>query len=196
MVAPIGRPAVITSESQVCAVTGSTITADLRRTLMREVKEMHRPGECPTSVADEDDRDGDGIANAEDNCPGVYNALQRNTDVAWRDNEWCNDDGDCPEQPQARRRKWYADGRGDHCDPDDDGDRFPDGDDNCRNVPSKNNRDIDGDECGDVCDPDMDGDGRPNDEDPCPENPSRLCQVTTSTTTVSTTSTVTSTTAP
>ena len=80
------------------------------------------------------DRDGDGIADGADNCPGVANASQADAD---------------------------GDGLGDACDPDDrDGDGVPDSTDSCPAVPNPYSQyDSDGDGLGDPCDPDADGDG-------------------------------------
>jgi Tol biopolymer transport system component len=55
-------------------------------------------------VRDRRDADGDGVGDAEDNCPTVPNPQQKDTD---------------------------SDGLGDACDPDDDGDDIPDADDSC-----------------------------------------------------------------
>ena len=77
------------------------------------------------------DRDGDGIENQNDNCPGVSNINQEDTDT---------------------------DGSGDACDfcvgngpYDTDGDELCDRDDNCHSVSNPDQRDTDGDGFGDVC---------------------------------------------
>lgn len=106
------------------------------------------------------DGDGDGVPDAEDNCPDVPNPDQA--------------DGD-------------GDGIGDACDetpggPDEDGDGIPDADDNCPGVPNPDQADSDGDGIGDACDedtpggPDGDGDGVPDEVDNCPDvpNPTQL----------------------
>jgi hypothetical protein len=89
------------------------------------------------------DQDGDGVGDAEDNCPAVYNPDQINTDGA-------NDGGDA-------------------CDTDNDNDDWFDVDDNCPLIANPNQEDADGDGVGDVCDnclitanpdqEDIDGDG-------------------------------------
>ena len=61
-----------------------------------------------------------------------------------------------------------GDGLANPCDPDDDNDGVPDGQDNCRLVANPNQRDTDGDGLGDSCDPDDDGDGVPDGHDNCP----------------------------
>jgi hypothetical protein len=72
------------------------------------------------------DADGDGVPDADDNCPSVSNPGQ--------------EDGD-------------GDGVGDACDePDTDGDGVPDGQDNCPSVPNPGQEDRDGDGIGDACD--------------------------------------------
>jgi hypothetical protein len=72
------------------------------------------------------DSDGDGIPDADDNCPTTPNADQVDTD---------------------------GDGIGDACDPDDDNDTVLDGDDNCQFTPNTDQRDSDNDGIGDACDP-------------------------------------------
>ena len=89
------------------------------------------------------DQDGDGIADAEDNCPAVPNANQANLD---------------------------GDGMGDACDSDIDGDGVDDTADNCPLVANANQADLDGDGIGDACDGDIDGDSVPNNSDNCPVN--------------------------
>ncbi len=72
------------------------------------------------------DTDGDGILDAQDNCPAVANPDQANSDGA-------------------------ADG-GDACDADDDNDGIPDDNpDNCRTVPNPDQTDSNADGCGDAC---------------------------------------------
>jgi len=67
-----------------------------------------------------DDADADGALDARDNCPGVANPVQRDSD---------------------------RDKRGDECDPDDDNDGVPDGADRCPR--SRRGADANGDGCGD-----------------------------------------------
>jgi hypothetical protein len=87
------------------------------------------------------DGDGDGIPDDEDNCPGVYNPDQLDTD---------------------------GDGQGDACDDDDDADGVPDMLDNCPLLYNPEQDDLDGDGQGDPCDDDDDADGVPDLADNCP----------------------------
>src|SRR5688572_26852748 len=64
------------------------------------------------------DTDGDGVIDADDNCPADSNANQSDTD---------------------------GDDEGDACDPDDDGDGDDDAVDNCPTTPNSNQLDTDGD---------------------------------------------------
>ena len=60
------------------------------------------------------------------------------------------------------------DGRGDACDPDDDGDGVDDQGDNCRLISNPQQLDTDLDGLGNACDPDDDNDGVPDQGDNCP----------------------------
>jgi hypothetical protein len=95
-----------------------------------------------------DDTDGDGVADADDNCPLVANADQADLD---------------------------GDEVGDACDPDSDGDDVANEDDNCPLDANADQADTDGDGLGDACDPetnaDLDNDGVPDDADRCLPTP-------------------------
>jgi len=95
-----------------------------------------------------DDADGDGVANAGDNCAGVPNAGQANGD---------------------------GDASGDACDADDDNDLVADAGDNCPATANASQADADGDGLGDACDAggrgrDRDGDGVGDKADNCPRH--------------------------
>jgi hypothetical protein len=72
-----------------------------------------------------EDSDGDGYADRSDNCPGVSNPNQADSD---------------------------GDGKGDPCDPDRDGDGVNNNRDNCPDKPNRDQADADRDGSGDVCD--------------------------------------------
>ena len=59
------------------------------------------------------------------------------------------------------------DGQGDVCDPDDDNDGVPDGNDNCPLTANPDQDDFDGDGQGDACDPDDDNDAVADGDDFC-----------------------------
>ena len=85
------------------------------------------------------DRDGDCVADADDNCPFAANADQFDAD-------------------------W--DHVGNACEGDWDSDGATDFHDNCWDVPNSDQANIDGDGVGDLCDIDRDGDGYTNDFEP------------------------------
>jgi hypothetical protein len=87
------------------------------------------------------DSDGDGIPDAEDNCPVDGNPNQQDTD---------------------------SDDHGDACDDDDDNDGVLDDDDNCRLNVNPFQFDFDDDGAGDACDSDDDNDNVSDDVDACP----------------------------
>ena len=87
------------------------------------------------------DADCDHVTDDVDNCYGVRNADQRDTD---------------------------GDRRGDACDGDDDNDLVPDSRDNCRTAVNPDQLDTDGDGIGDECFVDNDGDAVVDPRDNCP----------------------------
>jgi hypothetical protein len=122
------------------------------------------------------DADGDGVADASDNCPAVANADQADFDADGLGDLCDSDlDGDgiedsrdtCPTTPNVNQIDTDGDGIGDACDPDVDGDVIPNADDNCPANANANQSDFDGDGVGDVCDPDDDNDGVADGSDAC-----------------------------
>jgi subtilisin family serine protease len=116
------------------ALTGLSVTGGRLNAFGAITSALHTP-----------DTDGDGVADAADNCPGVSNAGQADAD---------------------------GDGAGDACDPDDDNDGAADGSDNCQFVSNPSQANADGDAQGDACDstprgPDTDGDGHADMDDNC-----------------------------
>ena len=93
-----------------------------------------RPGEFPLA---DDDADGDGLADADDNCPSVFNPVRPMDDDVQADHD--------------------GDGLGDPCDDtpllaDIDGDTVANADDNCPFDSNTEQADDDNDGAGDVCD--------------------------------------------
>jgi len=123
------------------------------------------------STSDENDIDGDGVPNAEDNCPSMFNPIR-------------------PQYTDRKQADYDGDGLGDICDPyptcasndascpvfdikDRDADGVPNIKDNCPDTANPDQQDTDGDGLGDACDPcndaiDADGDGLGDACDACP----------------------------
>ncbi len=130
------------------------------------------------------DQDGDGVADASDNCPLIANADQADLDGDGlgdlcdtcpkdADNDIdgdgvCGDVDNCPSISNVGQADLDGDGMGDLCDPDQDGDGVANAADNCPLVVNSDQADLDGDGIGDLCDPDKDGDGIANTTDNCP----------------------------
>ena len=131
--------------------------------------------------------DGDGVADAEDNCPEVLNADQADLDEDGL-GDVCDDDLDgdsvgneqdnCPDTANPDQADSDLDGLGDPCDGgcwlgeeggfEEDCDGRSDAMDNCPLHANPLQEDLDEDGQGDACDNDKDGDGVTNSGDNCP----------------------------
>jgi hypothetical protein len=143
------------------------------------------------------DADVDGLVDSADNCPGVANPAQTDTDSDGTGDacDSCTDtdhDGfgtpgfpvntcavdNCAATYNPGQEDFDSDGIGDVCDSctDTDGDGFGNPGfpantctvDNCPADANPGQQDFDGDGMGDVCDPDDDNDGVPDVSDSCP----------------------------
>ena len=109
------------------------------------------------------DTDGDGIVDANDNCPTTANADQSDTDGDGV-GDVCDN---APNTPNADQKDTDGDGDPDATDPDDDNDGTPDGSDDFPEDPNEDT-DTDQDGIGNNADPDDDNDGVLDAEDNCP----------------------------
>jgi hypothetical protein len=134
-----------------------------------------RTEKCPTSVPP--DADGDGIADANDNCPLTPNSDQLDTDNDGQGNACDSDDDNdgvpdasdnCPLTANSNQTDTDGDGQGNACDTDDDNDGVADSADNCPLVANSSQTDTDGDGQGNACDSDDDNDGVADSADNCP----------------------------
>lgn len=130
-------------------------------------------------LPEEEDDDGDGVANSDDNCPSIANSNQKNTDGdsqgnacdADDDNDGVSDQFDnCRVVSTPGQSDHDGDGDGSACDDDDDNDGVDDQSDNCRTISNTNQIDTDRDGQGNVCDDDDDGDGVGDAQDVFPLN--------------------------
>jgi hypothetical protein len=117
-------------------------------------QELHRGG----------DADGDGVPDAEDNCPLVANADQADADGDGSGDACDN----CPDLANPTQRDLDRDGIGDACDPDIDGDGVPNATDVC---PASYVAGRAFDQIFAGGGPDTDGDGIADDCDACPLDP-------------------------
>ena len=116
------------------------------------------------------DRDGDGVADADDNCPSTPNPGQEDSDSDGEgdicdfdlDNDGVDDaDDNCPSIANPGQEDLDGDGKGNACDSvdnrDGDGDGVIDVNDNCRLVSNPGQEDNDSDGIGNACDDSVDG---------------------------------------
>lgn len=134
------------------------------------------------------DSDGDGVLDAEDNCPTIANVDQEDIDddeagdaCDTQDNRDGDSDGvqnfedNCPLVPNPDQTDADGDGIGEACDQQDNADTDSDGvqnhTDNCPLIANPAQADADGDGAGDACDQqdnaDADSDGVQNHSDNC-----------------------------
>ena len=107
---------------------------------------IHNPCDDPPldDTRADKDKDKDNVPDSEDNCLGLKNPYDVDT----------NGDGTFDAQLNTDN-----DAYGDPCDDDDDNDGIPDPGDNCQVIHNTIQADLDCDGQGDVCDDDQDGDG-------------------------------------
>ncbi len=111
-----------------------------------------------------DDADGDGRANALDNCPFASNRDQLDTD-----GDGVGDGCDnCAAASNFSQLDQDGDGLGNSCDLDLDGDGLTNANDNCPNLPNPSQLDTNANGAGNACDNDDDGDGIFDTLDTCP----------------------------
>ncbi len=123
---------------------------------------------CWDVAVNPNDIDNDGIPNASDNCPDVYNPGQENSD----NDSYGNACDPCPNDPLNDVDHDGLCGDVDPCPYDSlndiDGDGRCANVDNCPTVYNPDQKNTDGDSMGDACDPDDDNDGIPDISDNCP----------------------------
>jgi subtilisin family serine protease len=114
------------------------------------------------------DADGDGVADAIDECEGVNGTA---AGCPEDDSDGLpNDSDNCPADNNADQANVDGDADGDACDPDIDNDAQANSTDNCPRAINQTQADLDGDGLGDACDDDLDNDTRKNASDNCPRN--------------------------
>jgi len=127
----------------------------------------------------EPDNDDDSVADASDNCPNIFNLVQKDTDGDGlgdacdtdddEDGVLDSDDNCSLVANPGQEDTEDGDGIGDVCD-DDDFDGIVNAADNCKSVYNPSQEDMDNDGIGDACDDDNDNDGVVDAKDNCPLN--------------------------
>jgi hypothetical protein len=126
-----------------------------------------------------DDMDDDCVTDTRDNCPGVSNADQIDSDNDGAgdrcdsddDNDGLLDPSDnCRTVPNPDQTRTQHPVYGDACLFDRDGDGVIDAEDNCRSRANPDQADNENDGAGDVCDADDDNDALLDERDNCPKN--------------------------
>jgi microsomal dipeptidase-like Zn-dependent dipeptidase len=146
--------------------------------------QMWEKADTSKANVDNPDDDGDGVADAADNCQFTSNPDQLDTDNDGQGNVCDADDDNDGDPDTADNCALTAnpdqldadnDGQGDVCDPDDDNDTVLDAADNCQFSANFDQADNDGDGQGNVCDADDDNDGVLDGADNCAftSNPSQ-----------------------
>ena len=129
-----------------------------------------------TLTLEVDDRDRDGVLDANDNCVDDPNPQQENNDGdsqgdacdADDDNDTVADVADnCERVANPQQENNDGDSQGDACDADDDNDTVEDSTDNCQFTANTEQENNDGDSQGDVCDADDDNDSVADVADNC-----------------------------
>ena len=108
-----------------------------------------RPSEF-TGKPSATDSDGDGIADAKDNCPKVFNPVRKMDNGKQPDTDSDKLGDSCDVCPFDDKNKTPCKGSPDLNDSD--GDSIPNAKDNCPNTPNKDQKDSDNDKQGDACD--------------------------------------------
>lgn len=152
---------VCTVEKTVCArrETGASI-ADMRAAIARNAYDLFFCGAPPneptcipfrteyTGMPMSGDKDGDGVADAIDNCPDIFNPARPMDDGTQANGDGDQDGDACDPCP--------VDANSTDCAPPDpldlDGDMVTDAMDNCRGIPNPDQADRDNDMRGDLCD--------------------------------------------
>jgi len=135
-------------------------------------------GSSETTLLDPtpDDRDDDCVTDSRDNCPGVPNADQIDSDGDGRgdrcdeddDNDTLRDEADnCRTVPNLDQTRTKHPVYGDECLFDRDSDGTIDAEDNCRGTFNADQLDSEGDGVGDLCDADDDNDALFDEVDNC-----------------------------